>query len=128
MERENDRRFPTSIIAIIAVVIAVVFIIVAIFAFSASRNPYYGYGGYYGGMMGGFGGYWMLFMIPIGLIVLVVIGYIVWRAVNWGGGCCGGGHYGHYGDRENAMEILRQRYARGEISKDQYEQMKRDIT
>ncbi len=78
-------------------------------------------------MMGGFGGYWMLFMIPIGLIILVIIGYVVWRAVNWGGSCCGTGHYGHYEDRGNAMEILRQRYARGEISKEQYEQMKKDL-
>ncbi len=47
------------------------------------------------------------------------------------GGGCGGGHYGHYsayGEKENAVEILRQRYARGEISKEQYEQMKKDIT
>jgi putative membrane protein len=72
----------------------------------------------------------MIFMLPIGLIILVIIGWVIWRGINWGGGCCGGGHYGHYGsygDRENALEILRQRYARGEISKDQYEQMKRDI-
>lgn len=44
-------------------------------------------------------------MIPIGLIVLVVIGYAIWRGFGWGGGCCGSGHYGHYGnhdDRENA--------------------------
>ncbi len=27
----------------------------------------------------------------------------------------------------SALEILNQRYARGEITKDQYEQMKRDI-
>jgi putative membrane protein len=72
---------------------------------------------------------WMLFMIPMGLIVLVAIGY-VWRTFRWGGGCCGSGHYGNYhaySERENAMEILRQRYARGKISKEQYEQMKKDI-
>ena len=28
---------------------------------------------------------------------------------------------------ESALEILRQRYARGEISKDEYEEMRRDI-
>ena len=29
----------------------------------------------------------MLFMIPVGLIVLVVIGYVIWRGLGWGGGC-----------------------------------------
>ena len=106
----------------------------AVFAYLSSTNTYYG-NGYYGGygMMGGFGGFSMLFMIPIGLIVLVVIGYVIWRGFGWGGGCCGGGHYGHYGhyeskeERETAMEILRRRYAKGEIPQEQYEQMKKDI-
>jgi len=128
MERNYDRKFPNTIIAIIAVVIAVAIILTVVFVYLSSRNPYYGYSGY-GGMMGGFGGFGMLFMIPIVLIVLVIIGYAIWRGCGWGRGC-GGGHYRHYnsyGDRENAMEILRQRYARGEISKEQYEQIKKDI-
>ena len=60
--------------------IAVAVILMAVFAYLSSRNSYYG-NGYYGGygMMGGFGGFGMLFMIPIGLIVLVVIGYAIWR-------------------------------------------------
>ena len=126
MQRE---RFPTSIIVVVAAVIAVAVILMAVFAYLSSTNPNYGYNGYYGGMMGGYGGIWMVLMMPIGLIVLVVIGYFIWRGLGWGGGC-GGDHYGHYssyGEKENAMEILRQRYARGEISKDQYEQMKKDI-
>jgi putative membrane protein len=121
---------PTTIIAIIAIAIAVAVILMAVFAYFASRNPYSGYNGYYGGMMGGFGGFGMLFMIPIGLVALIIIGYAIWRGFGWGGGCCGSGHYGHYAshdERENAMEILRLRYARGEISKEQYEQMKKDI-
>lgn len=127
MQRDHDRgKFPTSIIAIVAVVIAVAVILIAVFAYLSSTNPNYGYGGYggYGGMMGGFGGSSMIFIMPIGLIILVIVGYAIWRGF-------GGDHYGHhspYGDRENAMEILRQRYARGEISKEQYEQMKKDVT
>ena len=130
MERNYDRRkFPTAIIAIVAAAVAVAVILMAVFAYLSSRNPYYGYSGYYGGMMGGFGGLGMLFMIPVGIVVLIVIGYVIWRGFGWGGGC-GTGHYRHYnsyGDMENAMEILRQRYARGEISKEQYEQIKKDI-
>ena len=39
-------------------------------------------------------------------------------------------NYGHYEseeERETAKEILRRRYAKGEITKEQYEQMKKDI-
>ena len=129
MDRGYDKKFPTTIIAILAVAVTIAVVLIAVFAYLSATNPY-GYGGYYGGMMGGYGGVWMLFMIPIGLIVLIIIGYAIWRGYGWGGGC--GGHYGYarYGsdtDRENAMEILRRRYARGEISKEQYEQMKKDI-
>jgi putative membrane protein len=128
MQRDSDReKFPTSIIAIIAVVIAVGVILVAVFAYLSSTNPYYGYGGNggeYGGMMGGYGGFSMLFMIPIGLIVLVIIGYVIWRAVGWESHGSSG-HIGHYDS--NALEIINQRYARGEINKEQFEQMKKDI-
>ena len=82
--------------------------------------------------MGGWMGFPMLFMFPIGIVNLIVIVYVIYRGVGWGGGCCGGhyGHYGHYGseeEKETAMEILRRRYAKGEITKEQFEQMKRDI-
>ena len=83
-------------------------------------------------MMGGFMGFPMLFMFPVMIIVLVAIGYVVYRGFRWGG-CCGGpwgGYYGRYGseeERETAMEILRRRYAKGEITKEQFEQMKKDI-
>jgi putative membrane protein len=126
----NRGKFPTVFVVIAAAVIAVIVIIIAVFAYFSSRNSYYGYG-YYGGsgMMGGWMGFPMLFMIPIMLIVLVVIGYAIWRGFGWGGGCCGG-HYGHYAsdeERETAMEILRRRYARGEITQEQFERMKKDI-
>jgi putative membrane protein len=82
-------------------------------------------------MMGSYGGIWMIFLIPIGLIILAIIGWAIWRGVNWGGGCCGG-HSGHDHSSstgtENAMETLRRRYANGEITREQFEQIKRDIS
>jgi putative membrane protein len=37
-------------------------------------------------------------------------------------------HYSHhYPSRERAIEVLNERYAKGEISKEQFEQMKKDI-
>jgi putative membrane protein len=74
-------------------------------------------------------GFPMLFMFPIGIVILIVIAYVIYRGVWWGGGCCGG-HYGHYGserERETAMEILRRRYVNGEITKEQFEQMKKEL-
>jgi putative membrane protein len=120
---EDRGRFSTVLIAIVGVAIAVVLILVLALSYFSSG---YTYGYPYGwGMMGGFMGFPLLFIFPIMLIVLVVIGY------RWGG-CCGGyyGHYGYYGsheERETAMEILRRRYANGEITKEQFEQMKKDI-
>lgn len=117
---------------ILAAVAAVVFIVVAIFGLG-SFNTYYGYGGYYGGMMGGFGGLGMLLWIPIVLVIVAFVGYFLLRGnggYGMGGGCCGGDSYGRYassGNRGDAAAILRQRYARGEISREQFEQMRKDI-
>jgi putative membrane protein len=127
-------RFPTALVAVIAVAFAVLIAVVLILLYFSSGYYYgspYGYG--WRGMMGGWMGFPMLFMFPIGIIILIIIGYVIYRGVWWGGGCCGGryGYYRHYSsdeEKENAMEILRRRYARGEITKEQFEQMKRDIS
>ncbi len=65
-------------------------------------------------------GWWMLFG---GVIMLVFWGAIIWLVV-WGikklterdtrGG-------------KSALDIARERYARGEITKEQFEQLKRDL-
>jgi putative membrane protein len=128
---DNGERLPTTLLAIITVVLVVVIAMVLILAYFSPNYGYYGYG-WGGGMMGGWMGFPMLFMLPIGLIILIVVAYVVFRGVWWGLGCCGG-HYGYCGhyrsdeERETAMEILRRRYANGEISKEQFEQMKKDI-
>jgi putative membrane protein len=116
---------------ILAAAAAVAFVVVAFLGFG-SFNPYYG--GYYS-MMSGFGGLGALFMLPVVLVVVAVVGYFLWRicgglGMRNGGGCCGGSHYGHYSSyqsRDDALSILRQRYARGEISREQFEQMRKDI-
>jgi putative membrane protein len=46
------------------------------------------------------------------------------RWLFWGWGWRGGYHYGHHSD---AARILEERYARGEITKDQFEQMTKDL-
>jgi putative membrane protein len=77
--------------------------------------PYYGYPSF---------GWWFFF--PFGFFFFVIVVFFVSRLVFWpwwGGGWRRRYWYG-YGD---AHEILRQRYARGEITKEQFDQMTRDL-
>ena len=74
-------------------------------------------------------GWWMIF----GIIIAVIFwGGIIWLIV-WGVRSISHGGHRHdgmpgYGTRNNAMDILKERYAKGEITKEQFEQMKNDIT
>ena len=55
------------------------------------------------------------------LIIVAVLFFVYWLFEN--------GKIGGSGDRtaESALDILKKRYARGEIDKEQFESMKRDI-
>ncbi len=78
-----------------------------------------------GGMMGGWWGpgfgwwglvmmvFWVLFIIGIVLLVAWIV-----RQLAAGPSVTG---------RTRALEILQERYARGEITREQYEQMRRDL-
>jgi putative membrane protein len=61
---------------------------------------------------------WFLF-IPLFFIVFFALRFYWWGP--WGGG----GWWYYRGD--SAMDILRERFARGEITREQFEQMKKDI-
>jgi putative membrane protein len=79
--------------------------------------------GYYGNM----GGFWpfgilgsvisILFWIAIVFIVISLIRGSRWRMHD--------GWDGH--DGKNALDILKERYAKGEINKKEFEEMKKDI-
>ena len=77
-------------------------------------------------MMGGFfgGGFiWMIFIfifviaVIIGIILLIV--WLVKRVSSTGGT--------YKSESRNALEVLNQRYAKGEITKKEYETIKKDI-
>ncbi len=76
--------------------------------------------GWNGGMMGGwgFGGIWMI------IFWAIIVGLVVWGIVALAR---------HSGtnpvpvDDRRPLEIAKERYARGEISKEDYERIKRDI-
>ena len=70
------------------------------------------------------------FFFPFGIILFVLLIFFVFRLAfwPWRRGYYGYyGHHGHWRGWDDANEILRQRYARGEITKDQFEQMQRDL-
>lgn len=74
------------------------------------------------GMMGGFGwGWWMA--IPMVLVPVLVI----WAVVALAGGAGWSGDHDHPGHSESALEVLRRRYARGDISKQEFEEKRKDL-
>jgi putative membrane protein len=68
--------------------------------------------GYGYGMMGG--GYWILGLI---FWILVIIGLVLLIKYLWGSGTV-------KKEEESALEILKKKYARGEISKEEFEEKK----
>ncbi len=78
--------------------------------------------GGWGGMMGGFGGFPLLWLLIIVGVVLLVIYLPNWRE---------GGNRWSSTDRwrgqDPAMEILKRRYAMGEIERDEYEEKRKTL-
>lgn len=72
--------------------------------------------------MGGFFG--PLFMIVFWILIIWVIIALVKSVAHNGGHICGG----HREREDNSMATLRNRYAKGEITKEQYDQMKKDLS
>lgn len=68
-----------------------------------------------GGWFGGFG-----------FLILIVLGVVVATAI-WGARRRPGDHSADGRPRETPLEILQKRYARGEISKEEFEQIRRDL-
>jgi putative membrane protein len=77
-----------------------------------------GYG--YGGGFGGLGGFGMIFgmLFQIAFFALIVMGAIRLYKGMFQGGC----------QSNHAVEILKQRYAKGEITIDEFQRMKKDLS
>ncbi len=73
------------------------------------------------GMMGGFG--WMWFMPIFGILILGLIIWAVAAAVRGASQPSGSDS----SRPDSALEVLKKRYARGEINKEEYEEKKKDL-
>ncbi|HQU16798.1 MAG: SHOCT domain-containing protein [Gammaproteobacteria bacterium] len=62
-------------------------------------------------------------MLIFPLLFLVVLFLFLFRGMGWPG--CG--HRRTHDREESARELLDRRYARGELSREQYQQMKKDL-
>jgi putative membrane protein len=73
----------------------------------------------------GFGSFWWIMPILMvlfwGLVIWVTLALI--RRASWAGRCCGDSSV----PTDSALEILKRRYARGEISKEEFEERKRSL-
>jgi len=68
----------------------------------------------------GYGGVWLMFLWAFLFIIFwaAVIALIIWAIRRFSG---------RNGTAQNPMDIARARYAKGEISKEQFEQIKKDL-
>jgi len=69
---------------------------------------------------------WIFPMIMF--VVMIIFFFVLFRR----GGCRPpwwgpGGYHREDGETDSALEILKKRYAKGEITKDEFEQIKKDI-
>jgi putative membrane protein len=84
-------------------------------------GPHWGMGGGWGGGYGwGFG----LAHTAVSVVVIIAIVFFVMWAMR---GLTGGGHRSHHMHRSAGLDVLEERYARGEITRDEYLQKKKDI-
>lgn len=110
ISNQRGWRHPAIFIAIGAIALLFIIGTSLIFFVFFAPHPFVGY-------FFPFGIFWVF------LLVFLVFGILRWAF--WGWGWRSRGYYGRYYDQ--AHQILRERYARGEITKEQLDQMMRDL-
>lgn len=60
----------------------------------------------------------------LGILWIVILGVVIWAIV---AGTTGGIHHADASSGDTPLEILKKRYARGEIGKEDYEARKQDL-
>ena len=82
-----------------------------------------GWGSRSWGMMGGFSMGWFM---P--LVMIIFWALVIWAIVALIRGLTSSGNSGSSEKADSALEILKKRYARGEIDKQEFEDKKKDLT
>lgn len=82
----------------------------------------YGYGPGWG-MMGGYGGYGGFGMFIWPIILIAIVALVVWLVRS----TAASGMHNVPTRRSSGLDVLEERYARGEINRDEYLQKKRDL-
>jgi putative membrane protein len=85
----------------------------------------YGYGPQWG-MMGGYGygyGFGLIHMVVWVVILVAIVVGVIWLVRSF----AGTGGQGALPRRSAGLDVLEERYARGEINRDEYLQKKKDI-
>ena len=106
---------------IIGGIIIAAIIIVTSIAGAVSGWQYGGWGMMGPGMMGGFGWMWLMpifFIIFWGLVIWGIVALV--RSLS-------GSRGSDSSKTDSALEVLKKRYARGEINKEEYEEKKKDL-
>ena len=107
---------------IIGGIIVVILVVLPIVLGAISGWQYGGWGMMGPGMMGGFGWGWYM---PV--IMIVFWGLVIWGIIALARGVSSPRSTDSYASAESALEILKRRYARGEITKQEYEERKKDL-
>ena len=103
------------------VIIALIVVLPLVFGL-ISGWQYGGWGMMGPGMMGGYG---TMFFMPI--LWIVVIGLIVWAVVASVRSASESGDRGS-SKTDSALDVLKRRYARGEINREEYDEKKKDLS
>jgi putative membrane protein len=83
--------------------------------------PHYGWDRMGPGMMPGFGWMWLMpvfWIVFLGLVIWAIVAAVRSSSESKGS---------NSSKADTALEVLKKRYARGEISKEEYEEKKRDL-
>jgi len=104
------------------IILALLVIVPMVWGWVAGPTGYYGWG-MGPGMMGGFGS---MFFMPI--IGIVVLGLIIWAVIAATRGSFSQSGSTPPSQPDSALEVLRRRYARGEINKQEFEEKMKDLS
>ena len=118
-----DKGLKTALI-IGGIILAIIIIVPTIIgAVTGWQGGSWGWGMMGPGMMGGYGGTMGL----MGVFWIVVLGLIIWAVVAAARGTGQPGGSDSASRSESSLEILKKRYARGEINKAEYEEKMKDL-